>query len=46
MVVLGYFVTCGLGNDAGIGESELFRMRQFFYSKNKMETFVAHFTCR
>jgi hypothetical protein len=26
--------TCGLGNDAGVGESGLFRMCQFFYFKN------------
>ena len=46
MVVLGSSVTCGLGNDAGVGESGLFRMCQFFYFKNKAEMFVAHFTCR
>ena len=46
MVVLGSSVTCGLGNDAGVGESGLFRMCQFFHFKNKAEMFVAHFTCR
>jgi hypothetical protein len=46
MVVLGSSITCGLGNDAGLGESGLFRMCQFFYLTNKAEIFVAHFICR
>ena len=46
MVVLGYSVTRGLGNDVGVGESGLFRMCQFFYFKNKAEMLAAHFTCR
>ena len=43
MVVLGYFVTCGVGNHTEFDESGLFRMCQFFYLKNKAEIFVAHF---